>query len=144
MQLNRQTDGVEVYQNAANNLTKIWEAKTPDGLERLIQDRALLVMKLRNSAGDEIAADSKIVFGVKEPINDYPSKIDESSYLPFRNKSISEQMDNTKNEHMRLDIDRGGVRLPELNKIIISLESPDVVDWSQSSVELNDVKERSA
>jgi hypothetical protein len=135
---------VEVYQNAANNLTKIWEAKTPDGLERLIQDRALLVMKLRNSAGDEIAADSKIVFGVKEPINDYPSKIDESSYLPFRNKSISEQMDNTKNEHMRLDIDRGGVRLPELNKIIISLESPDVVDWSQSSVELNDVKERSA
>jgi hypothetical protein len=53
-------------------------------------------------------------------------------------------MDNTKNEHMRLDIDRGGVRLPELNKIIISLESPDVVDWSQSSVELNDVKERSA
>lgn len=144
MQIYEQSDGVTTYNNAADNLSKIFEMKTPDGLERLIQDRALLVMELKNSSGDEISNDGKIVFGVKEPINDFPSKVDETSYLPFRNKTLAEQMDNTKNEHMRLEIDRGGVLLPELNTFEIWVKAPEVVDWSNSTIELNDVKERSA
>jgi hypothetical protein len=144
MQINLQSEGATTFNNAADNLSKIFEMKTPDGLERLVQDRALLVMKLKDSSGDEISNDTKIVFGVKEPINDFPSKVDETSYLPFRNKTLAEQMDNTKNEHMRLEVDRGGVVLPELNTLEIWVKSPEVVDWTKSSIELNDVKERSA
>jgi hypothetical protein len=144
MQINLQSEGVTTYANASNNLSKIFEMKTPDGLERLVQDRALLVMKLKDSTADEISNDTKIVFGVKEPVNDFPSKIDETSYLPFRNKTLAEQMDSTKNEHMRIDVDRGGIILPELNTLEIWVNSPEVVDWTNSSIELNDVKEKSA
>ena len=144
MQINLLSEGVETYVNAVDNKTKIFEMKTPDGLERLVQDGALLVMKLRDSSGDEIAADTKIVFGVKEPINEFPSMVDQKSYLAFRNTTLAEQTDNTKNEHMRLEIDRGGVRLPELNSFSIWVVSPDQVDWTNSEISLNDVKERSA
>lgn len=144
MQINAKSDGVEFYTNAAGNSTKIFEAKTPDGLERLIQDRALVTMKLRNTANEEIEADAKLVFSAREPINNYPSTVDESSYRPFRNKDISEQADNTKNEHMRLDIDKGAIRLPELNTFELWLESDEVVDWANSEIEINNVKERSA
>jgi hypothetical protein len=144
MQINLLSEGVETYANAVNNKTKIFEMTTPDGLQRLIQDRALLVMKLKNSAGDEIAADTKIVFGVKEPINEFPSMVDQKSYLAYRNTDLAEQTDNTKNEHMRLEIDRGGVVLPELNAFSIWIVSPDQVDWDQSEISLNNVKEKSA
>lgn len=144
MQINAKSDGVSFFKNAAGNMTKIFEAKTPDGLERLIQDRALVVMKLKNTAGDEIENDAKLVFSAREPINNYPSTVDESSYRPFRNKTISEQMDDTKNEHMRLDINRGAIRLPELNTFEVWLESDEVVDWANSEIEINNVKERSA
>jgi len=144
MQINRQSEGITLTSNSASSFSKIFEAKTPDGLERLIQDRALIVMKLKNTDGDEIENDAKIVFGVREPVNDYPTKIDESSYRPYRNKTISEQMDDTQNEHMRIDIDRGGVRLPELNTFEIWLTSTEVVDWDKSEIEINNVKERSA
>ena len=142
MQINLLSEGVETYQNAADNKTKIFEMRTPDALERLVQDRALLVMKLRDSSGEEIAADAKIVFGVKEPIQTFDDKISEKSYQPYRTKSLDAQYNDDENRKMRLDIKSGGVRLEEGDSISIHIKSDTKIDVEKCTIEINDIDEQ--
>ena len=132
-------DYVTASPNTAGQFTTVLEAEVPDNEKYFVPDGALAVIKLKNSAGEDISANSQILVGVKLPADDYPRKVDKKSYMVFNTLTLEKQYDDESNANCRIEIDQGGVVLKEQNKFLIDIKSPDVVDIDKSTIEINDV-----
>lgn len=141
--ITKATEGAETFTNATNNRSKIFKVTTPDLLKRKIPDGALLVMKLRDSNGDEIPADSEIVIGAKPPLNEYPDKVYKRPYTAWYDLKKGEQYDNTLNQDLRIETPGPGKRivLEEGYSLNIDVISDTQVDMSQSDIMIKGVSE---
>jgi len=137
------SDGeVETFANATGRKSEVFRVTVPDMLKWVIKDQALLVMKLRNSAGNELGSNSRIYVGVKEPIQNFNDGISEVSYQPYRTKDLNAQYNEDENRKMRLNIKSGGVRLEEGDSLALHLDSDEQIDIAKSTIELNDIDEK--
>lgn len=125
--------------NTANQKSTIMTVEIPDNEKWFIPDGSLVVMKLKDSSGNDISANSDILFGVEIPADDYPRKLDKNGYGFHARNDLTDQYDDEKNASARLDIDGGGVILREQYKLKLDLTSPDVIDVAECVVEINDV-----
>jgi hypothetical protein len=142
MQITSQDTEVTTKDNAVDNMTEIMVVKTSDQLRYVIEDNALLIMDLKDSENGKIPANSKVYFGVKPPLDRFPTEVDDKAYRPFFSTTLAEQYDDEKNRKLKLELPKNGVSLPEGYEFSIWLESSVVVDHSQSVIEINDVEKK--
>jgi hypothetical protein len=138
-QIRLSDDYVNSSANTTGQFSSVMVAEVPDNEKYLIHDQALANIKLRDSEGNDISANSELYFGVMLPADDHPRKIDKKSYLAFNTLSLEKQYDDENNSECRLEIDKGGVLLLEQHKFVIQVKSEDTVNIAQSTIEINNV-----
>jgi len=126
--------------NTAGEPTIVMDVEVPDNEKWLIYDNALAVVKFRDGSNNDISPASDIIFGYITPGEDFAEKLDKTGYGFYARNTANEQYDDEKNAKGRLEIDDGGIVLNEQDRLIVRLDSPDVIDISNCIVEINDVK----
>jgi len=139
--LNTSTTGVTTSANTASTLTTIFEFKVPAELKYTIYAGRPWVMKLKDSGGNEIDAHSKIVVLIKGVTDEVGKEVGKFLYRNWHEISLSNQYNSKFRDALVPDL-KGHISLREEQKFIIQLNSPDVVDWSNSVIEIEAEEER--
>src|SRR5690606_34790438 len=113
----------------------VFAIRVPEKIVYTIFDGSVLVMKLRDSGGDEIDPTSEIVFAGIRPGRRVPVEIDGKDYRAWT-MPLNDQYDLNRNNAIRLQIPRGRLDLLETHEFLIQVKSPDVVDIENSLFEL--------
>jgi hypothetical protein len=122
----------------------------PAGKIFRMQDGTPLVLKLYTSAGAEISRNSKVYLAWQAPVGETKYQIGRTMYYGlFRSLTVSQQQDiNTQARRLIEFTDEELARfqsgqmsiisgLTADYKVLMILNSPDVVDWTQSGTEFN-------
>lgn len=136
LNINHLDEQVTFTPNIPGIASPVFRIRVPEKIVYTIQDGAVLVMKLRDKDGQEIDPTSEITFAATRPGRRLPVEIDGKDYRAWASLSLNEQYDNNKNQMIRLEIVRGRLDLLELHEFIIMVNSPDVVDLTNSLFEL--------
>jgi hypothetical protein len=144
MDINLSDSFVEFTANTANVKSKLVEVEVPDLQAFTFKNGMLLVLDLQDNAGSEISADSRIYVGAKNPVEMFPKGLAEKSYRPYSELTISEQYNDEKNGKCKIYFETGkNLKLLEGDKFSIWVNSADVVDETNSTVEITDVDKQS-
>lgn len=137
MPFNSDFDGAVKLTNTAGQDSVIWEYEVPVGAELHFPTKQPIEMKLYNSAGDEISDTSLVWFAVKRPHEKVPRPITKPLlYRKLKNLTPAQQADiNTQISIYAID---DYAYVPEIiikkkRKLLLYINSPDVVDWNQGS-----------
>lgn len=122
--------------NIPGSLTPVYTITVPEKIVYSLHDGVVLVMKLKDATGAEIADTSDILLAGIRPGRKLPVEILPKKYRAFAALSHSEQYDNNKNGQLRLKIPRGRMDFLELHQLIIMVRSDDVVDPDESFFEI--------
>lgn len=141
-------DIVTLKQNAAGILTSILRARVPDGAEYTIKNQtvaegalyngALIVVDLRNANGDRIQ-DGRLLVGYEGTNAEFTTWVRGIPLSVWGDLSTSDQ----KNSRYRAtlaqssDLNVGpALILPARTRLVIGLDSAEVIDWSKSYFEI--------
>lgn len=139
--------------NVANVLTPVLVFTTPDGAVYDISNHTLvrgvdvkgvaIIADLRNSNGDRIRAGSLFI-GSASPADEFTTQHRSVPLTTWADLDTSEQ----KNENFKAtiasacDLNFGDVLvLPRGYQLVISINSPEVIDWSKSYLEIPAIEE---
>ncbi|HEX2865358.1 MAG TPA: hypothetical protein VHN99_12375 [Deinococcales bacterium] len=140
--------------NTANVATPIFSAKTPTGTAYILKNKTMvkgqllggtyIILDLNTSAGTRISASSKIIFSVRGPADEFAKPKRAIPYAVWHDVTALYQRNEDYMASIIGQTDLGtgeGVMLKEGWSLVISVEGPDVVDWTKSSVQYK-VEER--
>ena len=135
---------VQFVPNTANTYSTVYQYTVPAGQWVQLRNGALLVLNLRDANGALINAESKIRIGYMDPGAISPTWFAELAYMPWYRTPLAEQYNDMKNSQLRVPVsmrDRSGRPMAWLDRtkgkdILISVDSPDVIDVAQSQIEL--------
>ena len=136
LQINNNDDVVTYTPNVLNSPSPVWTIRVPEKIVYTIMDKALLVLKLRDLNGDEIQADTDIIFSGIRPGKRLPTEIDSKDYRPYSALNVNEQYDSNKNGMLRLHIEKGRLDLLETHRFIIMANSGTLIDPDESFFEI--------
>lgn len=136
LNLNQLDAQVEFNPNIPNIASPVFRIRVPEKVVYTIRNGAILVMKLRDAAGNEIDPTSEVTFAAIRPGRRLPTEVDGKDYRAWASLSLNEQYDGNKNGAIRLEIVRGRLDLLELHEFLIMVDSPDVIDLTNSLFEL--------
>lgn len=136
---------VATLANVANVITPIMVVTTPEGAIYDIENSTVvrgalirgvaIVADIRNSDGDRIRAGSLLI-GSQSPADEFPTFHRSIPLTTWADLTTSEQ----KNENFRAkiagdcDLNIGDIlRLAKGYQLVVSLQSPEVVDWSNGN-----------
>lgn len=136
--------------NAVNVNDVIATLTVPAGRVFRINEGIPLLLKLFTSAGVEISRASKVFLAWQEPVGEaFHQAGTTMNYGIFRRISVAEQANIQTQARRVIEFDdeeraraeRGDVSiisgLPSDHKVLLMLNSPDVVDWTQPGSEFN-------
>ena len=139
--------------NVAGVTTPVMIVTTPEGAIYDISNHTLvrgvdvkgvaIIADLRNATGDRIRAGSLLI-GSQSPADEFPTQHRSIPLTTFADLTTSEQ----KNENFKAtiaaacDINVGDVlQLPRSYQLVLSLNSPEVIDWTKSYLEIPAIEE---
>ncbi len=134
--------------NTANVRSKIFEAVVQRGQVVIVENRTLtkagvkqgvaLVFDPRKSDGSSIARSSRVYLSVQKAGGEFETFIRRVPVAPYTQMSLNDQRSEDFKARLAeaFDINTDGLRLLEGTKIQFQLESSEVIDWSQSYLEL--------
>lgn len=135
MQINKDKDYVETYENQTGVLSKIFVSEVPDKRVHTLKNNTLLVMDLRDSGDAKIDASSQVVIAGKRPTPNFPTDIDEKSYRPYYQIDLDSQYNAENQSQLLIEVEQGQYDFIENMTIEFWLESDTQIDWSNSVLE---------
>lgn len=139
--LNPSTTGVTTSSNTANTLTTIFKFKVPAELKYTIYAGRPWIMKLKDASGNEIDAHSKIVVLIKGVTDEVGKEVGKFIYRNWREISLANQYNAKFRDALVPDL-KGHIQLREEQEFLIQVLSSDVVDWTNSVLEIEAEEER--
>ncbi len=125
--------------------TPILTFEMEDRIARILHHGEPIFMRLQNNLGNEINPNSQIIICAWEPGMVLPKEIDRFDYAPFSYLSDSQQRDITYQNELRLSLKNlSAIKFEEKQRLIIMVNSPDIVSWANSSfsIELQRILDR--
>ena len=124
--LNKNTDGVTVFATTGANTPETWfEFTVPRGIACVFQGIMDLVLKLRDSAGNELPNEALIYVGIKTP--DDPDRVKPIGvgvpYEPWGNLSITQQQDADFRDRCRIDLGVPYIAVNEEETLVFQVKS---------------------
>ena len=145
---------VTLTANVAGVATPIFAAKVPIGAKYILKNSTsvrgrevpgtYIILDLNKADGTRITGASKIVFSTRGPADEFAKPRRAIPYGVWHDVSALNQRNEDYLASIIAQTDLGtgaGVSLPEGYQLIVSVEGPDVVDWTKSGVQFK-VEER--
>jgi hypothetical protein len=136
--------GVATSSNVANAYTNIFVVTVPKGVRYRLYNETPFIIKLYDSAGTQIAANSKLILAAQKPGDRLPREICEFDYRPFYTLTEAEQNNVNYQERTKVVMPYPVVTFNQDEKIVIQLNSSSVVDWTQADTAFEFEVEESA
>lgn len=122
--------------NVATAETEIFALKAPPRIAYALLNGTPVFMKLHDGGDAEIDKNSEIVFGVRVPGSGSIKEFDRRRYSPWATLSLEDQMKEDNQRTLRVSTENAkGIGIEPDEEVVISVESSDQVDWSNSSLE---------
>lgn len=125
-------DYVSVESNTANVRSRVFTVTPPNGVFITVARLLQPVIKLLTSAGAQVSASTKVYVGKQRPGDSSPT------YLPgvftlqsFYDLTTAQQRNAENRPTLAQDLGMG-VLLREQESLVIEVEGPDVIDWTQA------------
>ncbi len=139
--LNKYDDWVTIENTVAlkaNNPVIVARAEPPKRMAMLIQARPYLFLDLKDTSGNHLAPNTKVIIAGIDQSHDLPYQISASHYLkPWNDIDYTSQKNEKYIHNFVIDI-RQNVVIEEKEQLLIVLISPSNVtlDWTKSEFEL--------
>lgn len=150
MPIDSSIDGAVKKQNTANQLSPIWEYTVPVDSEIVFPVEQRIEAKLYTDAAGttEISPTSRLVWAVIQPHKRTPKYITkELVYRKLRQLTPDQQADKDRAVRLLAEDEFAGssvIIIQKQRKLVLYLDSPDVVDWTASYFNLPDADLRGA
>lgn len=130
--------------NTADVLTPILSIDPTNGVflqfhNRVSQGRAPglpIIMDLRDSSNNAISVDSTLILRVERPEDDEPTAVSvaEKNLAAWDDLTTAEQRDEDNIDAVKVELKSENVNVRDKDTMTVDLNSPDVVDWSNSEL----------
>ena len=126
--------GVSVEVNIASAFSPIFTVLVPEGVGYRLYTDTPFIIKLYQTGGAEIDSDSKIIIAGQQPGDRLRKELGvEFDYRVFATLTAAQQTNKNYQERTKVELPVPMLLFKENEKIVIMLNSSDVVDWTEAA-----------